>query len=719
MKRVRVVTSGVGCWLVVAASLGWGQDPASTPRALRTLDSHFPFRVAADRAEWTARAAAIRLQVQASLGLWPLPERTPLQAVVHGLVDAGDYTVERVYFESFPGFYVTGSLYRPRSAAAAGERRPGILCPHGHYTNGRFTEFNSTAVGEMLARGEESIADNARSPLQARCAHLARMGCVVFHYDMIGYADSRQIPAAIAHGFAQPRAGTNAADGWSFFSPRAEMHFQSIMGLQTWNSIRALDFLEALPDVDPQRIAVTGSSGGGTQTFMLCAIDPRPAAAFPAVMVSTGMQGGCTCENCCNLRVATGNVELAALYAPRPLGLSAANDWTKTMPEDGFPELQSHYALLGNPGGVFLAPSLSFPHSYNQVARRVMYAWFARHLPIPTANGESLPAVLAGELGENSPFRERPIKFLDSTQMTVWDADHPPPNADPQLEPRLTRLWAEDQQRQLQALRDRHDPRLKQAAQALLVDLADPAGRAAPAWTSAAPATGEVRGWRAGTFGDGWDCADLEVAWLPARGERPAAGGAGQPNPAATRVLVWVVAEQELPADAALFRQAGYDLVVVHCPQARDANQQVANGREGSAAYTFGYNRSSLAKTARLLRHLFEQFPPGSRDEVTLLAQDDAQPAAVLAAAASSRPFARMIIRDQYRLADIDQFTHHHFLPGALWLGDIPGWLQIAQPAELVCIGEVSAELRTLAREQGGNMTIRAVPSLADLISTR
>ena len=94
------------------------------------------------------------------------------------------------------------------------------------------------------------------------------------------------------------------------------------MGLQTYNSIRALDWLCELPDVDPQRIGVTGASGGGTQTFVLGAVDPRPAVIFPAVMVSTAMQGGCTCENCCYLRMGTGNVELAGLFAPKPLGMT-------------------------------------------------------------------------------------------------------------------------------------------------------------------------------------------------------------------------------------------------------------------------------------------------------------------------------------------------------------------------------------------------------------
>src|SRR6185295_4910516 len=117
------------------------------------------------------------------------------------------------------------------------------------------------------------------------------------------------------------RAKFDTPENWGFFSTQAELRQQSIMGLQTYNSIRLLDWLSEQPDVDASRIGMTGASGGGTQTFILCAIDPRPAVAFPAVMVSTAMQGGCTCENCSHLRVGTGNIEICALIAPRPLGM--------------------------------------------------------------------------------------------------------------------------------------------------------------------------------------------------------------------------------------------------------------------------------------------------------------------------------------------------------------------------------------------------------------
>lgn len=296
---------------------------------LKDLNGYFPFHPSESKEQWSLRAEHVRRQIQVALGLWPMPEKTPLNAVIHGKVDRDDYTIEKVYFESHPGFFVTGSLYRPKNRTG---RLPAILTPHGHWDNGRFYDQGETGVRAQIAEGAERFEEGGRSPLQSRCVQLARMGCVVFFYDMLGFADSIQIPYSLAHGFAKQRPEMNTARDWGLFSPQAEAHLQSVMGLQTWNSIRALDFLISLPDVDPDRVGVTGASGGGTQTFILCALDPRPAVAFPAVMVSTAMQGGCTCENASLLRIDTGNVEIAALFAPKPLGMTAADDWTKEMP---------------------------------------------------------------------------------------------------------------------------------------------------------------------------------------------------------------------------------------------------------------------------------------------------------------------------------------------------------------------------------------------------
>ena len=370
-----------------------------------------------------------------SLGLWPTPERTPLEVVIHGRQELDDYTVEKVYFQSMPGFYVTGNLYRPLQQSG---KAPGILCPHGHWANGRFYDCGADEVRKMIVQGAERFENGGRNPIQSRCVQLARMGCVVFHWDMIGYADSEQIPSSIIHGFKKQRPEMNASENWGLFSPQAESRLQSAMGLQTWNAIRALDFITSLPYVDSDRVAVTGASGGGTQTFILSAIDHRPHVAMPAVMVSTAMQGGCTCENACCLRVGTGNVEIAALFAPKPQGLTAADDWTREMETKGFPELKKLYELVGAGNNVMLKPLVHFPHNYNYVSRATMYDWFNTHL----------------NLGHKTPIVEQDYKRLSKEDLTVWDDQHPRPDGGPQFERDLLNWWNRDTQGQLKKLVD-------------------------------------------------------------------------------------------------------------------------------------------------------------------------------------------------------------------------------------------------------------------------
>jgi hypothetical protein len=350
------------------------------------------------REAWEIRARELREQILVALGLWPMPERTPLNAVVHSPIDRDEYTVWKVYFESLPGHYVTGNLYRPKPKPNVRQRFAGVLCPHGHWRNGRFYEASDAEVKQQLASGAEKTENGARYPLQARCAMLARMGCVVFHYDMVGYADSQ----GIAHrgGFAQ---GAEV---------ETQLRLQSLMGLQTWNSIRALDFLFSLaPEVDTKRIGVTGASGGGTQTFILSAVDDRVQVAFPAVMVSMNMQGGCECENASLLRIGTNNVEIAALFAPKPLAMTGANDWTKDIEQVGLPELRRIYGLYGAEDRV-LAKYFPFPHNYNQVSREMMYHWFNRHL----------------QLGFPEPISERPFQPIPPKQLSVFDEQHPRPS---------------------------------------------------------------------------------------------------------------------------------------------------------------------------------------------------------------------------------------------------------------------------------------------------
>lgn len=397
---------------------------------LKDLNGYFPFQPSATAAEWEKRAEYVRRQVLVSTGLWPMATKQPLNALVHGKVERDDHTVERVALQTGDGLYCTGSLYRPKSAATG--KRPAILCPHGHWANGRFHRHGDKQFENELKTKAETF-ESGRHPLQARCVQLARMGCVVFLYDMLGVADSSSpLTAGLIHGFGKQRDDMSSPERWGLFSAQSELRCLNALGLQTWNSIRALDWISALDDVDPSRIGVTGASGGGTQTFMLGAVDSRPAAFFPAVMVSTAMQGGCTCENATYLRVGTGNIELAALIAPRPLAMSAANDWTRELETKGLPELKLHYAMLGAPDRVS-GKYFPFEHNYNQHARTMMYEFFNQHL----------------NLGFESPIVEKDFVPLSIEEATVWDKDHPKPEATPETELRVLRGFAKDQDAQL------------------------------------------------------------------------------------------------------------------------------------------------------------------------------------------------------------------------------------------------------------------------------
>ncbi len=184
---------------------------------------------------------------------------------------------------------------------------------------------------------------------------------MVFSWDMIGYNDSRQVD----HRLLDARLAQ-----WGIGS----------LGLHLWNSIRSVDFLESLPDVDKSRLACTGASGGGTQTFLLTAVDARIRVSAPVNMISHYMQGGDVCENAPNLRLDTNNMEIGALMAPRPmLMVSAAGDWTRDTPRIEFPAVESVYARLGAKDRVSTVQFIA-DHNYNRDSREAVYGWFARWL---------------------------------------------------------------------------------------------------------------------------------------------------------------------------------------------------------------------------------------------------------------------------------------------------------------------------------------------------
>ena len=302
-------------------------------------------------AAWRDRAVHLREQMLVTLGLWPMFPKTPMNPQVYGKLMRDGYTIEKVVLETFPGFTLSGNLYRPIGATG---KIPGMLCPHGHWEDGR-----------------------VNPEVQQRCIRWAKLGCVVFLYDMVGYNDSKPFPHV-------------------FLNDHLRQWGLSLPTLQTWNSIRALDWLTSLPDVDVTRIGCTGESGGGTQTFLLTALDDRIKVSAPVVMVSDTFQGGCVCENAAGLRLGTDNVEFAAMCAPRPLILvGATGDWTKMTMERAFPAIRGVYSLVGSTDRVS-AQVFDFPHNYNQTTRNAVYAAMGRRLlgiddPESTREGKQQP----------------------------------------------------------------------------------------------------------------------------------------------------------------------------------------------------------------------------------------------------------------------------------------------------------------------------------------
>ncbi len=322
--------------IALTASLVLTSSPLARQAAFRTLDDKYSPPRFTDAVEWKKRAAYLREHILTSAGLLPMPERAPLAPEIFGKVVKNDYTVEKVYFQSLPGFLVTGNLYRPIGQGPF----PAVLAPHGHWAYGR-------------------LENTALNSVPGRAINLARQGFVVFTYDMIGYDDSRQLPH-------------------TFGGKRETLWGMSLAGLQLWNSIRGLDFLQSLPDVQKDALAVTGESGGGTQTFLLAAVDDRVKVAVPVNMISLHMQGGCLCENAPTLRLDTNNVEIAATIAPRPLlMISATGDWTANTLEAEYPAVRAVYSLLDAPDHVS-AVRFQAEHNYNKESREAMYAWLAR-----------------------------------------------------------------------------------------------------------------------------------------------------------------------------------------------------------------------------------------------------------------------------------------------------------------------------------------------------
>ena len=327
------------------------------------------------KGEWLQRAEIIRQGILKGAGLVPFPEKTPLNPRYSEVRNYEGYSVRNVAIESLPGAFVTGSLYLPEKQNG---KIPGILSAHGHWTKpddyGRF-----------------------REDAQIRCAALAKMGAAVFAFDMVGY-------------------GETADWGWEHKHPQA-------LKQQLWNAIRAVDFLLSLENTDPERIAVTGASGGATQAFLLTAIDDRIKVSVPVVQVSAHFFGGCVCESGMPIHKSeqhqTNNVEIAALAAPRPMLLvSDGADWTKNTPNVEFPHIQYIYRLMGAENNVKNVHLPEEGHGYELPKRKAVYPFLA----------ENLKLNLAEITDKNGEITEKGIAIEPYEMLKVFSKTNPRPD---------------------------------------------------------------------------------------------------------------------------------------------------------------------------------------------------------------------------------------------------------------------------------------------------
>ncbi len=317
-----------------------------------------------DLDSWKKRADQIRAGIIKGMQLEKMPTiKGHFNPVVTGKQQLDGYRVENIILESFPGFYITGNLYVPTQKKG---KFVAILNPHGHGEGQRF-----------------------REETQIRDAMLARMGAIVFTYDMIGTGESLQtthkMPIALL--------------------------------LQTWNSRRVLEYLLSRPDVDAKRIGMTGYSGGGTQTFILSAIDDRIKVSVPVTQVSAHFFGGCMCESGMPIhrtaKFQTNNVEIASLFAPKPmLIVSDGGDWTSNTPQVEFPYIQKVYATYHAEDKVKNAHFLTEGHDYGYSKRLAAYKFFTQYFKL-----DSKDATQDG-------YNESVVTILPAEKLYVYSEKH-------------------------------------------------------------------------------------------------------------------------------------------------------------------------------------------------------------------------------------------------------------------------------------------------------
>lgn len=372
---------------------------------------------------WTARRNEYRRQLLEMLGLDPMPDKTPLQATVTGTIAHEDFTVENLHFQSRPGLYVTGNLYVPKGVP---QPVPAILYLCGH-----------------APATQDGISYGNKTKYQHHGEWFARHGYVCLTIDTLEYGEIQG-----AH------RGTHHLDRWWWLN-----RGYTPAGIEAWNSIRAIDYLLSRPEVDGDKIGVTGRSGGGASSWWIAALDERIKAAAPVAGI-TDLQNhvvkGCVDSHCdCMFFVNTYRWDyplVAALVAPRPL-LIANTDSDDIFPLDGvvrtYEKTKRIYALYGagDKIGLTIAPGGHFDMQDLQIPA---LRWFDRHLK-----------------GINRPIEKAAVPLLAKERLRVF-SDLPadqinthidelfvPPAPSPLAIPANAAAWSTQRDNWLLALREK------------------------------------------------------------------------------------------------------------------------------------------------------------------------------------------------------------------------------------------------------------------------
>ncbi len=326
-----------------------------------------------DKESWEKRRADVRAAILETFDLNPLPAKTPLNPKTTEVAQYNGYTTQDVALEIVPKIWVCGTLYRP---TADGGPFPLVASPHGHGELGRFANNN-----------------------QYRAATLARMGAVVFSYGMFAWR-AEDSPLGI------------------------DAHRDPISGaLQTLATIRVIDYLTSLENVDSSRIGITGASGGGTQTFLATAVDDRITVSAPVVMVSAHSFGGCPCESGSPLHAQIGglcNPEIAAVAAPRPqLLVAVEQDWTKNTPNVEYPYLKTIYGYYDAADSVEYA-IFNEPHDYGPTKRQAVYPFLAKTLGLDLSQADETKVTLE-KIDDMLPFGQNLERYPVDAVRTLDD----------------------------------------------------------------------------------------------------------------------------------------------------------------------------------------------------------------------------------------------------------------------------------------------------------